>query len=100
MADHDSKLKANPQGIALTAKRVRQAGEDFENLTKTLKSVIAGLENEWQGRAQRNLASAFSTHEQTFTEFRELIESYAKELENYANELLEVDQNLSRSHRM
>ena len=93
------KLRANPEDIRMAAKSVKAAGEDFESVISKLKRTITSLESEWQGDAQRKLADAFESHESTFRDFRELIASYAKELEDYSNELQALDQELSRSQQ-
>ena len=99
MANND-RLVANPQGIMTAARRIKDAGDEFEGAIKKITQTIRSLEDVWQSDTQRKLADAYQTHEKTLNELLELIGEYQADLNNYANELLELDQQLSRSQNI
>lgn len=65
-----------------------------ENMNK-MRSLIMGLNEIWKGDAQDALLAKYDSMQQTFTSFSEMLEGYAKLMDQTAQKLAETDAGLA-----
>ena len=62
-----------------------------------MKTLVHSLNEQWKGEAQDAFVAKFDSMQPTFTNFSEMLESYAKMMDTSAKTLREADQALKSS---
>ena len=65
-----------------------------ENMTR-MRTLIMGLNEIWKGEAQDALIVKYEGMQSTFTSFSEMLEGYAKLMDQSADKLQEMDSSLA-----
>ena len=86
-----AQILVNPETLRAKASDVRSYRSQHDEVINRLKQLVAGLNETWQGNAQTAFVSSFEGMQSTFTQFSELLEDYAKTMENFANRMEEQD---------
>lgn len=82
-----AQIVANPETLRAKAADVRGYRSQHDEVIARLKTLVSGLNETWQGNAQTAFVSKFEGMQSTFTQFSELLEGYAKDIEGFANRI-------------
>lgn len=84
-------LLVNSDTLRAKASDVRNYRNQHDEIIARLKALVSGLDEIWKGNAQTAFVSNFEGMQSTFNQFSELLESYAKDMEDFANKMDAAD---------
>lgn len=87
-------IQVTPEVLRSKAGNVRSYKSQHDETMAKLKNLIYGLNEIWKGDAQQAFLAKYESMQSTFTNFSQLLESYAKLMDTAANELEATDQSL------
>lgn len=76
------------------ASEVHQLRARHDEVMAKMKTLVHSLNEQWKGEAQYAFVAKFDSMQTTFTNFSEMLESYAKMMDTSAKTLQETDQSL------
>ncbi|WP_010165720.1 WXG100 family type VII secretion target [Candidatus Epulonipiscium viviparus] len=88
-------IQVTPSELRERAKDVRTYRTDNDTVLADIAALIRGLNEIWEGEAQRAFEAKFNNVQSKFVTFSEEIEKYAKMMERAADGLEFTDQDLS-----
>jgi WXG100 family type VII secretion target len=87
-------IQVTPEVLTGKATEVRSLKSSHDDTMAKLRTLVLGLNETWKGEAQDAFVTKFEGMQSTFTNFSEMLESYAKLMDTAARELQNTDQNL------
>ena len=87
-------IQVTPEVLTSKATEVRTLKSTHDDTMAKLRSLILSLNENWKGEAQDAFVSKFESMQSSFTNFSEMLESYAKLMDTAARELQNTDQTL------
>lgn len=89
-------IRITPEQMRTRANDFRRAGEDFDQVVGTMSNLISTLQDEWEGQASQNFAMQFeSIKSTTFKEVLQLINDIAKQCDDTANAVEQLDNDIA-----
>ena len=90
-------IQVTPELLESKAGEVRNLKSLHDELMAKMKTLVHSLNEQWKGEAQDAFVAKFDSMQPTFTNFSEMLESYAKIMDTSAKTLREADQALKSS---
>lgn len=90
-------IRVTPDLLRGKATDLRTQKDAHDTAMSQIHSIIVGTEEVFEGDAQRALVAKYESMQGTFTQFSELLESYAQMLDSAANAFEEQDASLSNA---
>lgn len=87
-------IQVTPELLTSKASEVRQLRAQHDEVMAKMKTLVHSLNEQWKGEAQDAFVAKFDSMQTTFTNFSEMLESYAKMMDTSAKTLQETDQSL------
>lgn len=87
-------IQVTPELLTGKASEVRQLRAQHDEVMAKMKTLVHSLNEQWKGEAQDAFVAKFDSMQTTFTNFSEMLESYAKMMDTSAKTLQETDQSL------
>ena len=91
----NSYMKVTQQGLTNAISRIRQAKEEYDHAISIIETTINSLDSVWQGKAQMAMKENYDSKKATFKQFSEEIETYAKDMAAYRDDVANRDQALA-----
>lgn len=91
-------IRMTPDALRAKAGAVRDYKAQHDALTKSVTSLVNGLEQTWQGSAQKSFLTKFESMRSIFAELSEMLDGYAQDLDQAADEMQQTDQNTAGRH--
>lgn len=89
-------IRITPDQMRTRANDFRKAGTDYEDVITTMKNLISVLQDEWEGQASQKFAEQFHSLEPTFSQMYQLIEDIAKQCDDTANAIQQLDEDIAK----
>ena len=89
------KIVMNEETLLNAATQIRAEKDNFITSIEKMKTVINSMDGEFVGDAEKAYKANFESYNSQFTQFSELIESFAKKLDVTRETLKEVDSTLA-----
>ena len=80
-----ARIQVTPELLREKSNEVRNLKEENVAVIQKLTTLVNGLSEIWQGEAQSAFQTKFESMRSTFTQFEELLESYAVNLSTNAD---------------
>lgn len=77
-------IKISTSQVAATASQIRTLNTSLESRLSDIKAQMNGLTSTWQSDGCTAIQSKFNALEPKFAEYKQIVESYAKFLDNTA----------------
>ncbi len=87
-------IRINPDVLDEKAANVRSLKEEHDSIIENLRNLINGLNEIWTGEAQTAFIANFEGMRSTFDQFSEMLEGYAKLMNENARVMRETDEQL------
>ena len=87
-------IQVTPEVLNSKAGEVRSLKSQHDETISKLRSLVLALNETWKGEAQDAFVAKFESMQSTFTNFSEMLDSYAKLMDTAARELQNTDQSL------
>lgn len=87
-------IQVTPELLTGKASEVRQLRAQHDEVMAKMKTLVHSLNEQWKGEAQDAFVAKFDSMQSTFTNFSEMLESYAQMMDTSAKTLQETDQSL------
>lgn len=91
-------IRMTPDVLRAKAGTVRDYKVQHDALTQSVTSLVNGLEQTWQGSAQKAFLTKFESMRSVFAELSEMMEGYAQDLVTAADEMQQTDRNSAGRH--
>ena len=92
-------IRMTPETMRQRASQYRQEGEKMQQVIDKMTSLLAQLQQEWEGDAARGYAQKFNELKPGFKEARELIQKISDSLNKSAQIVEETDRRLGQQFR-
>lgn len=93
-----SQIRITPQELKDGADQIEKLAEDITNNLKTLKSVVDGVANNWDGAAQSSYVASFEDiHKQFEDTFPPTVKELAEQMKAVACTLEETDAQIAKA---
>ena len=89
------KIVMNEETLLNAATQIRAEKDNFLASVEKMKMVINGMDGEFVGDAEKAYKANFESYNSQFTQFSELIESFAKKLDVTRETMRDVDDALA-----
>ena len=89
------KIVMNEETLLNAATQIRAEKDNFLASVEKMRTVINGMDGEFMGDAEKAYKSNFESYNSQFTQFSELIESFAKKLDVTRETMRDVDDALA-----
>lgn len=89
------KIVMNEETLLNAATQIRAEKDNFLASVEKMRTVINGMDGEFMGDAEKAYKSNFESYNSQFTQFSELIESFAKKLDVIRETMRDVDDGLA-----
>ena len=90
-------IQVTQEMLTSKASELRGIKEQHDESMAKMKTLISGLNEIWKGEALDAFVQKYESMQSTFTNFSEMLESYAKLMDTAATKLQETDQSLSNT---
>ena len=87
-------IQVTPELLTAKASEVRALKSTHDETMANLRSLVLGLNENWKGEAQDAFVAKYESMQSSFTNFSEMLEGYAKQMDTAARELQSTDQSL------
>lgn len=87
-------IQVTPDLLKGRAGDVRKHRSEHDATIQKLDAIVNGLNEVWKGDAQNAFVQKYQSMSQTFKNFSEMLEGYAKLMDTAAQQLQETDINL------
>ena len=84
-------IQVTPDLLRAKATEVRSLRNDHDQAMARLKTLVHSLNEIWKGSAQDAFVAKFDGMQSTFTNFSEMLETYAKDMERSAKTIEDAD---------
>ncbi len=91
-----AKIRITPDELRSKAQEVRGKSQEHEAVIANITSLVNGLNAEWTGAAQDAYVAKFQEMQPRFSDFLELLEAYAMNMDEAARVLEEADGELAK----
>ena len=92
-------IRMTPDTMRVRAGEVRTQGQTFQDVITRMGGIIGELQAEWEGQASRAFAEQFYRLQPAFNEMRQLIDNIAMQLDQTANAVQQMDQDIANKFR-
>ena len=92
-------IQVTPEVLRAKANEIRSIKDEHDEAMARMRTLILGLNDTFKGQAHDALVAKYEGMQSTFTQFSQLIESYAAILDNNANVMENADQTLASQNR-
>ena len=89
-----AQIQVSPDLLASKSNELRGLRAQHDEAMNKMRTLIMGLNEIWKGDAQDAFVAKYESMQNTFTNFSEMIEDYAKLMDTAAQKLQETDQSL------
>lgn len=89
-----SMIQVTPEMLRSKAGEVRNYRGQHDDTMARIKNLVYALNEIWKGEGQDAFLSKYESMQPTFSNFSELLETYAKLMDVAANDLESTDQSL------
>lgn len=90
-------IQVTPELLTSKANELRNLRSQHDEIMSRMNSLITSLHEVWRGDAQEAFVEKYESMQATFNSFSELIEEYAKLMNNASNKLYDADQSIQAS---
>lgn len=87
-------IQVTPELLEAKATEVRNLKSEHDDVMTRMTNLVHALDEIWKGEAQSAFVNKYDSMQSTFTNFSELLESYASLMDTSANTLREADESL------
>lgn len=87
-------IQVTPELLTGKANELRGLKSTHDEAMSKMRTLIMGLNEIWKGEAQDAYIAKYESMQATFTNFSEMLESYAKLMDTSAQKLQETDASL------
>ncbi len=87
-------IQVTPEILTSKASEVRSLKSTHDDTMARLRSLVLSLNETWKGEAQDAFVAKFESMQSSFTNFSNMLESYAKLMDTAAREIQSTDQTL------
>lgn len=91
-------IRVTPDSLRTNATTIRTYKSEYEQTINSITALVNSLNNEFTGAAATAFMSNYESYKSTFTQFSELIESFAQKLDTTATTMEEADQTLANNN--
>ena len=95
-----AKIIVNPETLRQNATQIRNERAKFDETIARTKAIANSMGGEFEGEASKAFLENLQSYDSTFVEVGELIESFAKKLDNTANVMEETDTSVANSNSL
>lgn len=88
-------IQVTPDMLKSKASELRGYNQQHEEAMSKMRTLITNLNEVWKGDAQDAFLAKYESMQSTFTNFAEMLEDYAKLMDNAAEKMSEVDASLA-----
>jgi len=88
-------IRMTPDQMRGRANEVREKGDTFQGVIDGMQGIINTLLTEWEGAASRSFDQQFTDLKPSFERMRELIADIATQLDQTANAVEDLDQQIA-----
>jgi len=92
-------IRMTPEQMRQRSGEVRTQGETFQNVIDKMQHIINELRTEWDGAASEAFEQQFVRLKPSFNDMRQLIEDISTQLQNTANAVEQLDQEIASRFR-
>ncbi|MBR0316836.1 MAG: WXG100 family type VII secretion target [Synergistaceae bacterium] len=82
-----------PENLLSEASNLLTHKASLDDIFNQIANLIAGLINHWHGEAQQAFSESFTQKRAVFDDFSLDMESFAKFMEKFANDMQELERN-------
>lgn len=87
-------IQVTPDLLTGKATELRGLKDQHDEAMSRMRTLIMGLNEVWKGDAQDAFVAKYESMQNTFTNFSQMLEDYARLMDTAAQRLQETDQNL------
>ena len=91
------KIIVTPEVLRNNSSEIRNEKAKFEETISRMRTIVNSMSGEFEGEAATAYINNFESYNSSFTQFSELIESFAKKLDVTAQTMEETDASLAGS---
>lgn len=88
-------IQVTPDMLKSKATELRGYKSEHEQAMNKMRTLITNLNEVWKGDAQTAFLNKYESMQSTFTNFAEMLEDYAKLMDNAAQKMQELDSGLA-----
>ncbi len=88
-------IQVTPDMLKGKATELRGYNAEHQEAMNKMRTLITNLNEVWKGDAQDAFLAKYESMQSTFTSFQEMLEDYAKLMDNAANQMQELDTTLA-----
>jgi len=92
-------IRMTPEQMRQRSGEVRTQGETFQGVIDKMQHIINELRTEWDGSASEAFEQQFVRLKPSFNDMRQLIEDISTQLQNTANAVEQLDQEIASRFR-
>jgi len=92
-------IRMTPEQMRQRSGEVRTQGETFQSVIDKMQHIINELRTEWDGAASEAFEQQFVRLKPSFNDMRQLIEDISTQLQNTANAVEQLDQEIASRFR-
>ena len=81
-----------PENLESEASKLLGDKSNLDSIFQQIANLIAGLINHWHGETQQAFSDSFNQKRTVFDKFSQDMESFAKFIQKYAQEMRELEQ--------
>lgn len=89
-------IQITPDMLRGKATELRGLKQQHDDNINKIKNLVNGLTDQWKGDAQTAFLEKFNSMQPTMQQFTEMLESFARKMDESANILQEADANAAR----
>jgi WXG100 family type VII secretion target len=94
---NNMKIIVTPEEMRSNASNIRTEKANFEQCISSMRSIVNSMSGVFEGQAATAYKNNFDSYNAQFTQFGELIESFAQKLDSSAATFEETDQGMAGS---
>ncbi|MGN1419678.1 MAG: WXG100 family type VII secretion target [Acutalibacteraceae bacterium] len=88
-------IQVTPDLLKAKASELRGYKAEHEEAMNKMRSLMMNLNEIWKGDAQDALLAKYESMQNTFTQFAQMLEDYAKLMDTSAEQMSELDASLA-----
>ena len=92
------KIIVTPETLRNNATEIRNEKAKFEETISRMRTIVNGMSGEFEGEAATAYINNFESYNTSFTQFGELIDSFAQKLDITAQTMEETDAQLASAN--
>lgn len=91
-------IRVTPDSLRNNATTIRTYKSEYEQTINNITTLVNSLNGEFTGEAATAFMNNYESYKSTFTQFGELIETFAQKLDTTATTMAETDTGLARNN--